>query len=82
LPSGTEPTYRVPSKFYGIAAAGEPVIFIGDTDGEAARLVRRHACGPVIAPGDAATALASSTPTIDSGKGAVRLTLSTFICEI
>ena len=45
----------VPSKFYGIAAAGKPIIFIGDKDGEVARLVRQHGCGLVIAPGDAAT---------------------------
>jgi colanic acid biosynthesis glycosyl transferase WcaI len=45
----------VPSKFYGIAAAGKPVIFIGDKDGEVARLVRQHSCGLVVAPGDAAT---------------------------
>ena len=44
----------VPSKFYGIAAAGRPVIFIGNEDGEVARLVRQHACGLVVAPGDAA----------------------------
>ncbi len=43
----------VPSKFYGIAAAGKPIIFIGDKDGEVARLVRQHGCGLVIAPGDA-----------------------------
>jgi colanic acid biosynthesis glycosyl transferase WcaI len=43
----------VPSKFYGIAAAGKPIIVIADKDGEMARLVRQHACGIVIAPGDA-----------------------------
>jgi colanic acid biosynthesis glycosyl transferase WcaI len=43
----------VPSKFYGVAAAGKPIVFIGDKDGEVARLVRRHDCGLVIAPGDA-----------------------------
>ena len=45
----------VPSKFYGIAAAGKPVIFVGSRDGEVGRLVRRNACGVVIAPGDADT---------------------------
>ena len=43
----------VPSKFYGIAAAGKPIVVIADTDGELARLVRQHACGVAIAPGDA-----------------------------
>ena len=43
----------VPSKFYGIAAAGKPIIIIGDKNGEIARLVQQHHCGMVIAPGDA-----------------------------
>jgi colanic acid biosynthesis glycosyl transferase WcaI len=43
----------VPSKFYGIAAAGRPIVAIGDTEGEIARLVRRHRCGVAIAPGNA-----------------------------
>jgi colanic acid biosynthesis glycosyl transferase WcaI len=42
----------VPSKFYGIAAAGRPVIAITAGDGEIARLVRRHQCGIVVEPGD------------------------------
>ncbi len=45
----------VPSKFYGIAAAGKPVIVIGDKTGEIAQLVQQHGCGIVIAPGDADT---------------------------
>jgi colanic acid biosynthesis glycosyl transferase WcaI len=44
----------VPSKFYGIAAAGRPVIAVTDGDGEIARLVARDACGVVVTPGDAA----------------------------
>jgi hypothetical protein len=35
----------VPSKFYGIAAAGKPTIIIGDKNGEIARLVQRRGCG-------------------------------------
>ncbi len=35
----------VPSKFYGIAAAGRPVIFVGDPDGEVARLIRTYRSG-------------------------------------
>jgi colanic acid biosynthesis glycosyl transferase WcaI len=42
----------VPSKFYGIAAAGKPIIVIGDPNGELGRLVQRNACGFAIAPGD------------------------------
>jgi len=43
----------VPSKFYGIAAAGRPIVAIADKDGELGRLVQQHGCGIVIAPGDA-----------------------------
>jgi colanic acid biosynthesis glycosyl transferase WcaI len=42
----------VPSKFYGIAAAGKPIISIADKNGEIARLVQQYGCGIVIAPGD------------------------------
>lgn len=41
----------VPSKFYGIAAAGRPVISITAKDGEIARLVENAYCGVVIEPG-------------------------------
>ena len=41
----------VPSKFYGILAAGRPVVFIGDTDGELARIIREARCGLVVAAG-------------------------------
>ena len=44
----------VPSKFYGAAASARPVLFIGAADGEVAQLVRRHDCGWIFAPGDAA----------------------------
>lgn len=42
----------VPSKFYGVAAAGRPTIFIGAHDGQIARDVRRFECGLQIAAGD------------------------------
>jgi colanic acid biosynthesis glycosyl transferase WcaI len=42
----------VPSKFYGIAAAGRPTIAITAADGEIANLVRLNKCGCVIEPGD------------------------------
>jgi glycosyltransferase involved in cell wall biosynthesis len=45
----------VPSKFYGIAAAGKPIVMIGDREGEIGRLVREHRCRTTIAPGDAAS---------------------------
>ena len=42
----------VPSKFYGVAAAGRPTIFIGAPDGEIARLIDEAGCGFTVAPGD------------------------------
>jgi glycosyltransferase involved in cell wall biosynthesis len=44
----------VPSKFYGIAAAGRPAIFIGDQSGEISRLLRDGNCGTAVAVGDGA----------------------------
>ena len=41
----------VPSKFYGIAAAARPVGFIGDPEGELARLVVDHDCGFAVPAG-------------------------------
>jgi colanic acid biosynthesis glycosyl transferase WcaI len=42
----------VPSKAYGIMAAGRPILAVTDADGEIARLVRDHGCGVHVAPGD------------------------------
>jgi colanic acid biosynthesis glycosyl transferase WcaI len=42
----------VPSKFYGIAAAGRPTIAVTAPDGEIGRLVREHDCGVQVTPGD------------------------------
>lgn len=44
----------VPSKFYGIAAAGRPAIFIGHADGEIARLLAQNDCGLTVGEGDGA----------------------------
>jgi colanic acid biosynthesis glycosyl transferase WcaI len=41
----------VPSKFYGIAAAGLPTLYVGDPDGEIGRLVREARCGFAVRPG-------------------------------
>ena len=60
----------VPSKFYGVAAAGKPIIVIGAKDGELARLVQEHACGVVIAPSDAG-ALACTLLRLSSDSGAL-----------
>lgn len=42
----------VPSKFYGIAAAARPAIFVGDEQGEVARLLDAHKCGICVSSGD------------------------------
>ena len=42
----------VPSKFYGIAAAGRPTIFIGAEHGEIARLLEENGCGFTVPSGD------------------------------
>lgn len=44
--------FIVPSKYYGIAAAGRPAIFIGDIDGEIARILRATKTGLIVAQGD------------------------------
>lgn len=43
----------VPSKFYGIAAAGRPVIYIGDSEGEIPRILREGGCGYTVDIGSA-----------------------------
>jgi glycosyltransferase involved in cell wall biosynthesis len=42
----------VPSKLYGIAAAGRPIIGVTASDGEISGFLRRHDCGVVVEPGD------------------------------
>lgn len=41
-----------PSKTYGIAAAGRPILAVCDIQGELARLVRENDCGISVSPGD------------------------------
>ena len=41
----------LPSKFYGIAAAGRPILIVGSENGELAKLVARHECGYCVPPG-------------------------------
>jgi glycosyltransferase involved in cell wall biosynthesis len=45
----------LPSKIYGIAAAGRPAVFIGDPEGEIALLLKEEQCGYAVAQGDSAT---------------------------
>lgn len=42
----------VPSKIYGVASAARPILFVGNADGELARLVRAKACGYAVQTGD------------------------------
>jgi glycosyltransferase involved in cell wall biosynthesis len=42
----------VPSKTYGIMAAGRPILYIGPRDTTPARLIAKHQCGWQIDPGD------------------------------
>jgi glycosyltransferase involved in cell wall biosynthesis len=43
--------YIVPSRLYGILAAGRPVIVAADEESETARVVREVGCGVVVPPG-------------------------------
>jgi colanic acid biosynthesis glycosyl transferase WcaI len=42
----------VPSKLYGVLAAGKPVIVVGPVDCEAARVITEEGCGIVVSPRD------------------------------
>jgi glycosyltransferase involved in cell wall biosynthesis len=43
--------YVVPSRLYGILAAGRPVIVAADRDSETAQVVEREGCGVLVPPG-------------------------------
>jgi colanic acid biosynthesis glycosyl transferase WcaI len=45
----------VPSKTYGIMAAGRPVLYVGPRNAATARMLDRHQCGWQVDPGDAPT---------------------------
>lgn len=45
--------FIVPSKFYAVAAAGRPTLYIGARDGEIPRILAENKCGATIAEGDA-----------------------------
>lgn len=42
----------VPSKFYGAAASGRPIIFVGSDTGEIARILQREHAGIIVPSGD------------------------------
>lgn len=56
----------VPSKVYGIAAAGRPIVAITAKSGEIARLVQAHRCGVAVEPGDAQALAESLTELMDN----------------
>jgi colanic acid biosynthesis glycosyl transferase WcaI len=62
LKSGIE-GFIVPSKVYGILAAGRPYVAATDPSSEAAQIARESGCGLVAAPGDPA-ALAEAIATL------------------
>jgi colanic acid biosynthesis glycosyl transferase WcaI len=78
----------LPSKVYGILAAGRPVLFIGDPAGEIARLIRLHDCGITVAVGDGRF-LATALQTLQAnpkrcevmGSNARRLALTRFTSD-
>lgn len=49
----------LPSKFYGIAAAGRPILVIADPANELARLAVSHECGEALDIGDVPTLVAA-----------------------
>jgi glycosyltransferase involved in cell wall biosynthesis len=48
----------VPSKTYGLMAAGRPILYIGPREATPARIIGRYQCGWQIDPGDSATLIA------------------------
>lgn len=58
----------VPSKIYGIFAAGRPALFIGDSEGEVAMLLKEYGCGIVVDVGDS-EGLAEQLRTLRADRG-------------
>lgn len=78
----------VPSKIYGILAAGRPAIVVGDTAGDLARMVRQHNCGIAVAVADhnglaaELRALKDNTSRLDTmARNARQLALARFTSE-
>ena len=78
----------VPSKTYGILAAGRAVLYVGATDGDLGRLVTERDCGIAVAVGDSARLAAELTALRDSpsrlqamGVKARQLALSRYTSE-
>lgn len=78
----------VPSKLYGILAAGRPVIFVGDENGDVSRTLRDHHCGISVRVGDGARlaaelrALADAPARVDAmGRRARQLAVERYTAE-
>ncbi len=78
----------VPSKIYGILAAGRPALFVGDVAGDLARMVTAEGCGVAVAVGDCERLAAELTALRDSperlrsmGSKARELALSRYTSE-
>lgn len=63
----------VPSKFYGIAAAGRPTLFVGDKDGEIPRLLCMGECGVAVGTGDSEGLAAAIRELADSPEQCARM---------
>src|SRR5205823_2693792 len=63
--------YIVPSKVYGILAAGRPYVAAVDPSCEVATIAREHGCGVAVPPGDPA-ALTSAIATLHDDPSAAR----------
>jgi colanic acid biosynthesis glycosyl transferase WcaI len=61
----------VPSKTYGIMAAGRPVLYVGPQGATPARVLKRHGCGWRIEPGDA-TGIVRLLERLEQDRGLVR----------
>ena len=61
----------VPSKTYGIMAAGRPVLYVGPQGTSTARVLERHGCGWRIEPGDA-TGMVGLLKRLEQDRGQVR----------
>jgi colanic acid biosynthesis glycosyl transferase WcaI len=78
----------VPSKIYGILGAGRPALFIGDSGGELAKLVREQRCGVAVHVGESEHLAAQlralrddPTTLADMGRRARELALSRYARE-
>lgn len=78
----------VPSKFYGTAASGRPLLFVGDPDGEIARLIHHYGCGWTFRVGESQAVAAllrelarDRTPLVERGANARRMVRDNFTRE-